>query len=89
MDRLELSMYQARSDENRVLLLMHEPLEVGLQPGNIFNACDQTHFWSMHDGGANFLLGDGSVRFVAYSVDSILPALATRNGGEVFSSGDW
>ena len=46
-------------------------------------------FGSKHSGGANFLLGDGSVRFVAYSVDSILPALATRNGDEVFSSGDW
>jgi prepilin-type processing-associated H-X9-DG protein len=65
------------------------PPRVGLQPGSIFNPCDQTHFWSLHDGGVNFLLGDGSVRFVSYSVDSILPALATRSGGEVFSSSDW
>jgi prepilin-type N-terminal cleavage/methylation domain-containing protein/prepilin-type processing-associated H-X9-DG protein len=64
-------------------------MKVGLQPGNVNNSCDQTHFWSMHDAGANFLLGDGSVRFVTYSVDSILPALCTRNGGEVFTSNDW
>ena len=65
------------------------PPKVGLQPGNVNNPCDQTHFWSLHDAGANFLLADGSVRFVSYSVDSILPALATRNGGEVFNAGDW
>jgi prepilin-type N-terminal cleavage/methylation domain-containing protein/prepilin-type processing-associated H-X9-DG protein len=63
--------------------------KVGFQPGQTSVTCDQVHFWSLHDGGGNFLLGDGSVRFVAYSVDSILPALATRNGGEVFSSSDW
>ena len=48
------------------------------------NPCDQFHFWSLHPGGANFLFGDGSVHFLAYSAaGSILPALATRGGGEV------
>jgi prepilin-type processing-associated H-X9-DG protein len=32
---------------------------------------------------AHFLFADGSVRFLTYSADSILPALATRAGGEV------
>jgi prepilin-type processing-associated H-X9-DG protein len=62
--------------------------KVGLQPGTIINPCDQSHFWSMHPGGANFLMGDGSARFLVYSVDNILPALATRNGGEVISFAD-
>jgi prepilin-type N-terminal cleavage/methylation domain-containing protein len=59
------------------------PAKVGLQPGNLFNKCDQTHFWSMHVGGANFLLGDGSVRMITYNADNILPQLCSRNGGEV------
>src|SRR5262249_42670158 len=53
------------------------------QPGNIREQCDVFHFWSLHSGGANFVFGDGSVQFLAYSADSILPALATRASGEV------
>jgi prepilin-type N-terminal cleavage/methylation domain-containing protein len=61
---------------------------VGLLPGNPNDDCSQATFWSMHEAGANFLLGDGSVRFVTYSANNFLPALATRNGGEVIN-GDW
>jgi prepilin-type N-terminal cleavage/methylation domain-containing protein/prepilin-type processing-associated H-X9-DG protein len=38
---------------------------------------------SMHAGGLNFALGDGSVRFVSYNVDiNLLTAMATMAGGE-------
>lgn len=47
--------------------------------------CAVFHFWSTHPGGANFLFADGSVRFLSYSADSVLPALATRAGGEAVS----
>lgn len=50
--------------------------------GRLSDHCDTYHFWSLHAGGANFLFADGSVRFLQYSADSVLPALATRNGGE-------
>ena len=46
------------------------------------NQCDAFHFWSLHPGGAHFLFVDGSVHFLSYSAASILPALATRAGGE-------
>ncbi len=52
------------------------------------NACDFLHFWSKHPGGAHFLFGDGSARFVAYSADSIMPALATRSEGEAVAIPD-
>jgi len=51
--------------------------------GRFDGPCDQFHFWSPHPGGANFLFADGSVHFLDYSADSVLPALATRAGGEV------
>jgi prepilin-type processing-associated H-X9-DG protein len=62
-------------------------------------------FSSLHPGGANFVFGDGSVRFIktvlrdsgqtrtgdaVYSPTSlILQALATRNGGEVISANSY
>lgn len=49
------------------------------------NPCAINHFWSNHPGGGNWLFGDGTVRFMPYSAANILPALATRAGGEVAS----
>ena len=51
-------------------------------PGRTSNPCDRFHFWSLHGGGSNFLFVDGSVRFLSYSADPILPALISINGGE-------
>lgn len=50
--------------------------------------CDMFHFWSLHPGGAHFAFADGSVRFLAYSADAVLPALATRAGGETVTVPD-
>jgi prepilin-type N-terminal cleavage/methylation domain-containing protein/prepilin-type processing-associated H-X9-DG protein len=48
------------------------------------DACNLTHYWSFHSGGANFALADGSVRFFAYTAGGVtLPQMASRNGGEV------
>jgi prepilin-type processing-associated H-X9-DG protein len=61
---------------------------VGLIPGKVTNTCDQSHYWSLHSGGANFLNGDGSVRFLSYTANNILPQFSSRNGGEVFDAGN-
>ena len=57
-------------------------------PGRPDNPCDATHFWSLHGGGANWTFGDGSVRFLSYSAQPILKALATRAGGEAVPTPD-
>jgi prepilin-type N-terminal cleavage/methylation domain-containing protein/prepilin-type processing-associated H-X9-DG protein len=42
------------------------------------------HFWSLHPGGGNFLMADGSARYVSYGTSpAVMNALATRSGGEV------
>jgi prepilin-type N-terminal cleavage/methylation domain-containing protein/prepilin-type processing-associated H-X9-DG protein len=51
-------------------------------PGTALNPCDQFRFWSLHSGGSNFLFADGSVHFLTYDAAPLLPALATRAGGE-------
>lgn len=56
---------------------------VSFGPGRLDNPCDRYHLWSLHSGGGNFLFADGSARFLSYSASPIIPALATRAGGEI------
>ncbi|MFO0845805.1 MAG: DUF1559 domain-containing protein [Gemmataceae bacterium] len=58
------------------------PGPYSFRAGRLTEQCDLFHFWSLHPSGANFLLADGAVRFLPYSADAVLPALATRSGGE-------
>jgi prepilin-type N-terminal cleavage/methylation domain-containing protein len=59
------------------------------RPGSLEdpNYYHRWHHWSMHANGGNWLLGDGSVRFITYAAgNTVLPAMATRSGGEVVPS---
>ena len=51
-------------------------------PGDLRDQCSALHFWSLHPAGAHFLFCDGSVRYFPYTAADLLPALATRAGGE-------
>jgi prepilin-type N-terminal cleavage/methylation domain-containing protein/prepilin-type processing-associated H-X9-DG protein len=59
-------------------------------PGKLDNPDDRWHYWSLHPGGANFLFGDGSVKFLHYEIGpTLLVALGTYQGGEAIGSGDY
>jgi prepilin-type N-terminal cleavage/methylation domain-containing protein len=56
-------------------------------PGNMANMAMQVPPSSNHPGGANLMMGDGSVHFIKNSVSvQTWRALGTRNNGEVVSS---
>ncbi len=57
-------------------------------PSRFDDPCGMFHFWSPHPGGANFAFADGSVRFLKYSANDVLPALASRAGGEAVAVPD-
>jgi hypothetical protein len=54
------------------------------RPGHADFQCSSLHYWSHHPGGAQFVLADGSLKFLPYESAEVLPALASRHGGEVF-----
>jgi prepilin-type N-terminal cleavage/methylation domain-containing protein/prepilin-type processing-associated H-X9-DG protein len=60
------------------------PYVFGIGPMDVDNLCSANHIYAQHTGGANFAFGDGGVRFLTHHAGSILPALATRAGGESF-----
>lgn len=76
-------------EQNVRLLFFCPPGRSAFGPGNLNNECDALHFWSPHLGsGANFLFADGSVHFLPYAAVSVMPALASRAGGEAVTLPD-
>jgi prepilin-type N-terminal cleavage/methylation domain-containing protein/prepilin-type processing-associated H-X9-DG protein len=89
--RGSLDTHQAVRESNTSLYPWYRPCGPGpfaFGPGRPDDYCSTFHFWSLHPGGANFLFADGSVHFLRYSARDVLPALATRAGGEVAAMPD-
>jgi prepilin-type N-terminal cleavage/methylation domain-containing protein/prepilin-type processing-associated H-X9-DG protein len=54
------------------------------------DAGNNDEIYSFHRGGANVVMGDGSVKFIGESINVVvLRALITRNGKEVLNDDDW
>jgi prepilin-type processing-associated H-X9-DG protein len=65
------------------------PYYFGQGPNTPSNFCSYNYLYSGHNGGANFCLADGSVRFVNYSISaSTLAAASTYAGNDMLGS-DW
>jgi prepilin-type N-terminal cleavage/methylation domain-containing protein/prepilin-type processing-associated H-X9-DG protein len=67
------------SSQGTVRFPVNTPLEAQLNPAQVGDACSRFAWTSNHSGGANFLFGDGSVRFVSQSIESYKP---NYTGGE-------
>jgi prepilin-type processing-associated H-X9-DG protein len=74
------------TSESRPVILCIRLFPENYRP-NDSNCCDTHHFWSARPGGGNWLFADGSVRFLPYRSNPVLPALATRSGGEIVNDG--
>ena len=77
-------MYEIKPDH----ALGDQVLDVseGLKPDNLGDGSGLLYYWSAHTGGANFALCDGSVRFIAYSInETTFLAQGSARGGEVVS----
>lgn len=62
----------------------NSPINARTNPTRMYLANNDDNAFSFHTGGAQFLMGDGSVRFITENIDiNTYSALFSMNGGEV------
>lgn len=63
---------------------LNSPINARTNPTRMYLANNDDNAFSFHTGGAQFLLADGSVRFISENIDmNTYSALFSMNGGEV------
>jgi prepilin-type processing-associated H-X9-DG protein len=66
-------------------VIWSKPDDVPFDPANPLPAADKL-FGGLSPNGFNAAMGDGSVRFLKYTVDpKTLKAMITRGGGEIYT----
>ena len=58
---------------------------VGSPPHNVWNRAVSWGFRSRHSGGTNFVMVDGSVRFIGQGIDHSIISFGCRNDGQPVS----
>jgi hypothetical protein len=62
---------------------MERPVDARFSDASLEWGAYEVSFGSRHPGGAQFCLGDGSIRFLTESIDArLFSALGTRAGSE-------
>ncbi|HVK17706.1 MAG TPA: DUF1559 domain-containing protein [Fimbriiglobus sp.] len=80
------NVWSVGSRHTHCLRTTENPINTAPGTGILYNNANNGAFMSRHSGGANFALGDGSVRFLQQNMDiTLYRSLSTIKGGEVAS----
>jgi len=78
------NVWSVGSRHTHCLRTTENPINTAPGAGILYNSTNNGAFMSRHTGGANFALGDGSVRFLNQNIDiTQYRNAATIRGGEV------
>jgi prepilin-type processing-associated H-X9-DG protein len=73
-----------------IVIYGFDPVKLTYPGPCVVNCTNSQNVYSFHNGGANVLFADGSVKFMRASIDiNVLVALMTRANGEIIPDGNF